>query len=61
VAKTTVYIPEDLLERARTELPPDRAISAILQEALVDELDGRCSHEQLVCAKCRRTVAVVDT
>lgn len=49
MTRTTVWIPDELLERVRAERP-DLNLSAIVQGALRELLD--CPHDTLVCSAC---------
>lgn len=51
--RINAYLPDDLGERLREELP-DVNVSAVLQQALRGLLD--CEHERLACADCGEPV-----
>lgn len=50
----SLYLPDELYERARSELGDEFNWSAALREALQGHLE--CVHEVLMCKRCRRTV-----
>ena len=51
--RVNVYLPDDLGEKVRSELP-DVNVSAVVQEALRHMLD--CEHERLTCDGCGEVV-----
>lgn len=53
MARVTVYVPDQLRDRVRDELP-GLVISQVLQAALVSKLD--CRHDELSCARCAAQV-----
>jgi post-segregation antitoxin (ccd killing protein) len=55
MARTTVYLPDELYQRAREQLPDDVSWSSVLAEGLAARLE--CSHDELVCAHCHAPVA----
>lgn len=55
MARFTVYLPDDLHRRAKEELPDELSWSSVLAEALEERLG--CSHETVVCRRCRAEVA----
>jgi hypothetical protein len=54
MARLTVYLPDELHQRARDELPDDLSWSSILAEGLAARLE--CSHSEVVCARCHAPV-----
>lgn len=55
--RVNVYLPDDLGERVKDELP-DLNISAVVQQTLRNLLE--CEHERYVCADCGEDVDAVD-
>ena len=54
MARTTIYLPGWLREKAQRELPADESVSAIAAQAVMARLHelGTCAHEVLRCARC---------
>lgn len=54
MARFTVYLPDDLHQRARDELPDDLSWSSVLAEGLMARLE--CPHPAYQCVRCHHVL-----
>jgi hypothetical protein len=59
MARLTVYLPDELHQRAREQLPDDLSWSSVLAEGLAARLE--CAHAELVCARCHAPIPLPES